>query len=1377
MSQTLRDEEHHPASLNNAAIPTKERENSAVKLTKAFYVMTGVVLVCHLLAATAGLAANTGAITVNGSPIGTELPNLGGTNSQPLLPHDGTLIPESSSDETSGSKTITLTLPSDTETGTLKVVLNGKDVSSQFRPTSCEKSVCVTGTVTTSDGLVESKNVLYAVGKKSDGSVVSSRLRFAGPGARAFPVNKISTRAATGVAGIADTNFLPPTLSFSTISPGGWQGSSNKPWIQIGNSTYPDGNPAACPSGTPYAAIVLERATLEDADPSTPIYCVPANNVRQFLGSITPSELVVFGTLAGQTVAPVQSAEPLLLEFDTSLVGGTTYLGQESSQFPQGYMMIGVGQAALNSAYENYYLVHDYYGQYGQVQPNANGILVEDINGNYNYQPANIAEYYVNPSDTTIPFVPSQPTPSVTILNVPQPGQTYVYYAPAGSSNGFWLLRLNRNNLASDPACTLSGVGNANYYQCGQFFNTGSSDKGTAVTNITALVTALNGLARNELVVLVAVGMPIDGGISVWQAAEKAYTLANGSEYYPYYQNLAPALDSLGGVSVSTLSLNQPTSAYTLVSCSACGTPLLGNVALSTTAHAQQGQTGYIHGLLQPNLNGLYWPVRTSQETAGSGISADFSLDVVASQQPVNWPELSGILLPGASTVAGQVAAYHYISYQLITQYYIKGATGDYLDDIHYYFTGSSNSSIQYSTFDAVHLQFPGAANSCYAWTDPVTNTALDCFTSQDFQATASQVSAEVIYLDNVLQFMVTGTVNMKDVVVLGGNGNAGLALVQAASAVEGSDLHPSAATPVTSNTANILTLMSGVVDLGTAFLTDGLSEAVADAAEKASTIVSSIINGASGVAGGLVTDGGPGSPLPSPQYQFTTTIANLASKALQQQLSIGFDTQLDNILGNWGSLAAIGPKITDSSNPAFYSPTQQSQNNAIELLGQASQVKYYMALLPSFYSVQYYPGWYGNSAPSVTNAPDMGTLDASRDNEVCDSWYPWKQGFANVAQYYPSYAGAPLPWPNLNLIPASNPNPADWYILAGVAQNAGKSGAHGQTFRFLDSQVSGTLFGSGQLNLPFDEFVMPNGPMATVFLNAVSTNFDNWDSEYVINCANEIVSVGGAPKPNLTGITLTAPATAVLGEKVSFQATVKSAAGVPAGQVDIQEGTTVLGGASLDAKGNVSISVSGLSLGAHTVAAYFFDSNNFAPSNSVESTVMVYANPPDMQLSLSASSLQVSYGTTSSPVTVQVNSQFGMTGAITFSCTGVPVGMTCNFNPPQTMITDSGEAKTSLSISSAATASAGMLLCQGIGAVLLPFSLLCLWRINQGRQKIQSFLCYLLLLAVSFGVVLGCGSNSTPAQSTKETGQKTILVNVTCGSVTRTIPLALKIQ
>src|SRR5208283_4851131 len=78
-------------------------------------------------------------------------------------------------------------------------------------------------------------------------------------------------------------------------------------------------------------------------------------------------------------------------------------------------------------------------------------------------------------------------------------------------------------------------------------------------------------------------------------------------------------------------------------------------------------------------------------------------------------------------------------------QYYMKGAQGDYLDNIHYYFTGSLNTLLDYHSFDPVNLPFPGETNSCYTWTDPVTKETPECFTAQDLQAVAQQLSTELV--------------------------------------------------------------------------------------------------------------------------------------------------------------------------------------------------------------------------------------------------------------------------------------------------------------------------------------------------------------------------------------------------------------------------------------------------------------------------------------------------------------------------------------------------------------------------------------------------------------------------------------------------------
>ena len=53
-------------------------------------------------------------------------------------------------DEIAGTRTLTLTLPSGTDTGTLKIVLN---VTSRFSATSCNGGVCEQGTLSSADGL------------------------------------------------------------------------------------------------------------------------------------------------------------------------------------------------------------------------------------------------------------------------------------------------------------------------------------------------------------------------------------------------------------------------------------------------------------------------------------------------------------------------------------------------------------------------------------------------------------------------------------------------------------------------------------------------------------------------------------------------------------------------------------------------------------------------------------------------------------------------------------------------------------------------------------------------------------------------------------------------------------------------------------------------------------------------------------------------------------------------------------------------------------------------------------------------------------------------------------------------------------------------
>jgi hypothetical protein len=1264
------------------------------------------------------------------------------------------------------AKSVIIQLPVGTEPNTITAVLNGKSVSARFNETPCDggTGVCLSAALSEADGMRAGKNVLYAVAKKPDGTLVSSRLRFAvSQDASKLSSARYSTKAtALDTGGITATNFLPPSVALNTTTPGGWLPGS--PWFQIGGQTYPMyGGDDNC-SPQIYFVVVLDRQTLQEV-PGTEQCVTSASALNYYLGTIPPNAIVVAGTISNATVDP---------GLDTTPIGGTKYLPttpQALLAYPRGYMIIGAGGAAPGSAYENYYSLSS-----GQVPTFATGTMVEDVNGNYNFQSGGAVEYTVSPND------PNYSNASVvTLLNVGTyyryssfnwPGRV-VFSSPAGQTNGYWMLKLQRDNLDFDLNCGATGNPSkleTDIQGCGAFYPTGSSNAEVATNAYQSLAAALNAVTPNDLVFLVTVGAAAySGNQSAFDVANTSFTDGNSVQHNAYYQEFDPALSALGGTPETTLSLSTPGSSYSFVTCLNCGNSLTGHSILSTSVYSQQGQTGYIHGIVQRSLNGLFWPTRASQESFAenaAGAGADFTMNLVEAQQPVEWPELSNNLLSGASTVTGQVAAYHYISYELLTQYYMKGALGDYLDDIHYYFTGSNNTYIDYHTFDPVALSFPGQAGACYTWTDPVPAVALDCFTQQDFSAVSQQLSSEIINLDNVLLFMVNGSTNMKDIVATG-NGSAALALIGAAAEVEGSSLQPPPATQLTVNYSNILNLVSNVVNVGLSLASDGIvDEDTVDEITEFGSTLSGLVSGASSVTGGLYAPGAK-PPLPSPDETFQTTIAGLANSALQQQFTAGFDTELDSILGDYGKLSAIGPLITNSNNKAFYAPNQIEQSAAVALLGQGSQRSYMMSLLPAFYAVQYYPTWPGNNPGP--NYPDMGGYVSGA---TCNTWYAWSpQPPPFVSTWYPAYAGNPHYWPEI----VYGSGTTDFYVIGGAAKNPGQTN---QSIPFIDSQVALTLFSATQLNIPLDAFVAKTGPMASAFLDTTVNGFDNFPRAQTCS-ANHGIGVGAAPpppSPDQTTTTTAVPSTAVLGDNAILQATVTSPAGVPQGTVNFYDGSVSLGSVKLDATGNASFTATGLSLGSHSIVAYYPANDPYYPSSSAASPLTVYANAPDIVLSLSVSTVPVTYGTSSTAINMQATSQYGLTGTVSFSCTGLPSGMACNFNPATTTIAAGGNASTSFTIASTGIQAAGSLWPGRIGILLLPFSLLCLWRINKGGRKMQPFLRLLLLSAATLGGTLGCGGNSKP-QAVQETGAKTVLVNATIGSTTKTIPLVLNIQ
>jgi hypothetical protein len=1286
--------------------------------------------------------------------------------------------------------TLQLKLPQASDLSTVHVVLNGKEITSRVVATPCSSGLCMSGTISEVDGLQPGKNVVYATAKSNSGNgLMSGRTRFSSDGAASTLVShgmlrnaaQLGTTSASGSSG-----FLPPTVSFQVYYGDG---------LQIGGTTYI----TDC-TNSAYTLFVFDRQTLTQI-PNQGGCMASGGALATSLGNLTTSNPGALAVVTAYGVADNQ--------LDTSLMGGSDHT--KDSHPVKMYVAIGVVGAAPGSAYENFNLqVASTDPQfYTPMYPFATGVVQEDANGNYNFDSSDVLEYTIDGSPTDTATAPMPITISAFQSQMQKtPGlKGYKFTAPSvNATGGYWLLIVQRDSpwapIKSPNACNVGtspgSDGMIVVSNCGGVYPTGDTADTSGKTREQAynnLAAALNNVGPYDLAFLTKWGAPTCC-IDQWSV------VGNGSDTSNGFLEFSDALQKLGGSGRAVLFANNyGNQGFAFIGSFGIGDTLTGNAAISSTTYSASGQAGYLHGTLARNLNGLFQPYQSSQQASAEDdqeAGPDYTITKLSTLQPVPWPSNES-KLPDSDTLSGQQGAYSYISYTLITQYYIKGATGPYLDDIHYFFTGSNSNYINYHYFDAINLPWPGGSSPNYTWVDSVTGQSVT-FSLADFKAVASQVSQEVVYLTNVVNFMLTGPVNMKDMIA-SGNANAGLALTGAASNVLASSLKEQASTtPAKFNVSNILSLVSGITSAAAAVT--GFPDPTAvnlKTGLKVATLIGGVVSGSlssgAAISGGF-TSGGK-TILPSRYTSFVTTIGQLANGDLQNQLSIGFDTSVDSILADWGKLSVLGPKITDTSNAAFYSPNQVAQNTALQMLTQASERSFYMSLVPTIYSVDFWPKFYGSGKddPS-TNPPDIGIADYSGDS--CPNHLYAVPAAAYSYEVTPTPGGyqtpAPPPgWWTFWKYPY-NPTPADYYVIRGALTGRGSTKLGTSN---MDPNLAQELFSPSGLNIPFDLFVAPNGPMSGHF-----TDMSQWDptntAVQVVNeitgyastdiapCAriadyhNKLPSSSSSNNPQSTTTTsLSVPASSVLGESLTLKASVATTDGpVTAGSVNFMEGTTILGTTNLDAAGTASVTLDAATLGQHSYQAFYVRVAPYYASDSNIGSVMVFANSPELSLSLASPTLDVSYGAASTALTVQIASKYGATGPVSFSCSGLPIGMACNFSPAQLSLSSGNSASTSLTIKPTAV-SANNAMSNRVGfAALLPLPLVTLLVGYDKRRRLMPLLCF-GMLAVAIGTLAGCstGSNSSTNKSIREAGTKTILVTATSGAISKSLPLIVNIQ
>ena len=255
--------------------------------------------------------------------------------------------------------------------------------------------------------------------------------------------------------------------------------------------------------------------------------------------------------------------------------------------------------------------------------------------------------------------------------------------------------------------------------------------------------------------------------------------------------------------------------------------------------------------------------------------------------------------------------------------------------------------------------------------------------------------------------------------------------------------------------------------------------------------------------------------------------------------------------------------------------------------------------------------------------------------------------------------------------------------------------------------------------------------------------------------------------------ITFNNPGTQVVGTALTLSATASSA--LPVGYTSTTTSVCTVSGSSVSfATGITSASTCTI------VAAQPGDNASWAAAPPVTQsfTVNPTGQSPNISVNLSLSTLTIQSGTIGL-TQLTIASQNNFTGSLSLSCSGLPSGYTCTFNPSTTSVAEGGTVTTALSVTPPATAA----LDSHGTRPFIPMTALAVAICFLGFKK-RSRLQLLLLVvfvAAALGMISACGGSST---TTTKTTTSTATVTVAAsgmsgasGSVQQTASLTVIVQ
>jgi len=212
-------------------------------------------------------------------------------------------------------------------------------------------------------------------------------------------------------------------------------------------------------------------------------------------------------------------------------------------------------------------------------------------------------------------------------------------------------------------------------------------------------------------------------------------------------------------------------------------------------------------------------------------------------------------------------------------------------------------------------------------------------------------------------------------------------------------------------------------------------------------------------------------------------------------------------------------------------------------------------------------------------------------------------------------------------------------------------------------------------------------------------------------------------------------------------------------GTVSLYDATTLLGTATLSS-GTASLIVPSLTAGTHKLDAVYSGDTNFNPATSASSTITVAAVAPAFTLTAPAT-LNLTPGQTG-VATLNLAANGAFNGAVTFTCSGMPINSSCSINPTSLTLSASSTATATLVVTTTTSAQLKPSIApwQAPTAVASLATLLCAFFSRRKRIRLLSALSLALLLSVST-LLTGCSNNGPSVRSAKA-GTYTVTVVAT---------------